>query len=224
MTANLLANTTSAIETLTLTDGALRFQHDFYSLEFCQQAMQQLTVETAWRHEQIVLFGKRIWQPRLVAAHGDAGVAYRYSGLTLPVHGWTPLLSGIKQAVEDVAGCPFNSVLLNFYRDQQDSMGWHSDDESELGLDPVIASISFGATRKFKLKHKTRRDLPTLALDLADGSLLLMEGRTQTFWKHAVEKSRAVTGPRINLTFRQLQRPGRANQRRGLETGAGPVL
>ena len=207
MTAHLFATAASTLESLPLTDGALRFQHNFYAPEFCQRAMQSLSADTAWRHEQIVLFGKRMWQPRLVAAHGDAGVAYRYSGLTLPTHDWTPVLSEIKQAVELAAGRTFNSVLLNFYRDQHDSMGWHSDDESELGPDPVIASISFGATRKFKLKHKTRRELPTLTLDLTDGSLLLMEGRTQTFWKHAVEKTRIVTGPRINLTFRQLLRP-----------------
>ena len=214
-TPTLFAGALPGVETLHLPDATLRFQHDFYTPDFCREAMATLTDQTVWCHEQIVMFGKRLWQPRLVAAHGDPGTAYRYSGLTLPVHDWTPLLSSIKQTVEQVAGRQFNSVLLNFYRDQHDSMGWHSDDESELGPSPVIASVSFGATRAFRLKHKTRRDLRPMSLGLTDGSLLLMEGTTQQFWKHAVEKSRVVTGARINLTFRQLLRnaPTRQHQR-----------
>ncbi len=212
------------IETLHLPDATLRFQHDFYAPDFCRQAMAGLTDQTTWRHEKIVLFGKQHWQPRLVAAHGDPGTAYRYSGLTLPMHDWTPLLSQIREAVEQAAGRRFNSVLLNFYRDQQDSMGWHSDDESELGPSPVIASVSFGATRAFRLKHKTRRDLRTMTLGLTNGSLLLMEGTTQQFWKHAVEKSRIATGARINLTFRQLVRSAPPNPRQRTQIPDQPVL
>jgi alkylated DNA repair dioxygenase AlkB len=224
MAPDLFAGAPAAIEILQLPDATLRFQHDFYAPDFCRQALAELTNQTAWRHEQIVLFGKKHWQPRLVAAHGDPGTAYRYSGLTLPMHDWTPLLSQIRQAVEQAAGRSFNSVLLNFYRDEQDSMGWHSDDEAELGPAPVIASVSFGATRVFRLKHKTRRELPTVNLDLTDGSLLLMEGTTQQFWKHAVEKSRVAAGARINLTFRQLVRCAPSNQRQRTEDCCRPVL
>ena len=205
--------TASGLQRLPLPDAELYFQHGFYAHAFCTSAMQILLEETAWRHEQILLFGKRHWQPRLVAAHGDAGVAYRYSGLSLPMHPWTALLLQIKQDIEHVTGRRFNSVLLNFYRDQNDSMGWHSDDESDLGIEPAIASLSFGATRIFKLKHKTRRDLKTVLLDLSDGSLLLMAGPTQRYWKHAVDKSRGEKTPRINLTFRNVGQISKRHER-----------
>ena len=134
--------------------------------------------------------------------YGDEGVSYTYSGLTLPTMRWTPLLQRIKDDLEQATGHRFNSVLLNYYRDQNDSMGWHSDDEAALGPQPVIALLSFGATREFKLKHKTRADLKPVRLDLTDGSLLLMAGLTQRCWKHAVDKTRTTIGARINLTFR----------------------
>lgn len=202
---NLFDGPLAGLQALALPDGALRFDPVFYGSEFTGAALQQLIDTTAWRHEQIVLFGKRYWQPRLVAAHGDAGTAYTYSGLTLPMHPWSPLLARIKLDIETASGCQFNSVLLNYYRDQHDSMGWHSDDESALGPEPVIASLSFGARRIFKLRHKTRTELATLSLALEDGSLLLMEGSTQRYWKHAVDKQRAVSSARINLTFRLIQ-------------------
>ncbi|MDP9109867.1 MAG: alpha-ketoglutarate-dependent dioxygenase AlkB [Pseudomonadota bacterium] len=192
------------LQSLALPDGALRFDPAFYSSDFTATALYELINTTVWRHEQIVLFGKRYWQPRLVAAHGDPDTAYTYSGLTLPMHPWSPLLARIKQDIERACGCRFNSVLLNYYRDQHDSMGWHSDDESALGPAPVIASLSFGARRIFKLRHKTRADLATLSLALEDGSLLMMEGTTQRYWKHAVEKQRDASTARINLTFRQI--------------------
>lgn len=202
MMTDLFANDASPIAVLPLPDADVRFQYCFYAEAFCATVFAELRDHVDWQHAQITVFGKRHWQPRLAAVVGDEGVSYTYSGLTLPTGQWTPLLQQIKQDLEAASGHSFNSVLLNFYRDGQDSMGWHSDDEAALGPQPVIASLSFGATREFKLKHKTRGELPTVRIDLSNGSLLLMAGATQRCWKHAVDKSRTATGPRINLTFR----------------------
>jgi alkylated DNA repair dioxygenase AlkB len=162
--------------------------------------LAQLIAQTDWRTEYITLWGKRHAQPRLTAWHGEA--RYRYSGMTLEPRPFTPLQLLLKREVERVSGRRFNSVLLNYYRDQHDSMGFHSDDESELGAQPAIASLSFGAPRTFILKHKR---LPqTLKLALGDGSLLLMAGATQANWRHGINKQRAACGPRLNLTFRNI--------------------
>ena len=201
-TSDLFASDISPLERLPLPEANVQFQHRFYPASFCESTLSELRDHIAWQHAQITVFGKRHWQPRLSAVYGDEGVSYTYSGLTLPTMRWTPLLQRIKDDLEQATGHHFNSVLLNYYRDQNDSMGWHSDDEAALGPQPVIASLSFGATREFKLKHKTRADLNTVRLDLTDGSLLLMAGLTQRCWKHAVDKTRATTGARINLTFR----------------------
>lgn len=203
MTADLFARDASPLALLPLPDADIRFQHCFYEEAFCATALAELRDQIDWQHAQITVFGKRHWQPRLSAVVGDEGVSYTYSGLTLPTRRWTPLLQRIRQDLEDATGHRFNSVLLNFYRDQHDSMGWHSDDEAALGPQPVIASLSFGATREFKLKHKTRAELQTVRLNLTNGSLLLMAGTTQRCWKHAVDKARIATGLRINLTFRR---------------------
>ena len=202
MTADLFASEASSLTLLPLPDAEVRFQHRFYGEAFCTTAFAELREQIAWQHAQITVFGKRHWQPRLSAVYGDPGISYTYSGLTLPTMPWILLLQQIKQDLERATGHCFNSVLLNFYRDQHDSMGWHNDDEAALGPQPVIASLSFGATREFKLKHKTRTALQTVRLDLTDGSLLLMAGMTQRCWKHAVDKTAHAKGPRINLTFR----------------------
>ena len=163
--------------------------------------LTQLIADTAWRSQQIVLWGKRIDQPRLTAWHGEKH--YTYSGLTLRPLPFTALQLQVKAAVEAVTGDVFNSVLLNYYRDGRDSMGMHSDDEPELGPEPVIASVSFGATRPFTLKHK--RTKQTVKLSLPGGSLLLMKGKTQACWQHGINKSTRVVGPRVNLTFRNVR-------------------
>jgi alkylated DNA repair dioxygenase AlkB len=162
------------------------------------EVLARLIGETAWRAESITVWGKQHLQPRLTAWHGDA--RYSYSGLDLEPHPFTPLLLEIKAAVEAASGHRFNSVLLNYYRDGRDSMGMHSDDEPELGADPVIASLSFGAARTFTLRHKHTRQ--TVKLALTSGSMLLMRGKTQHFWLHGINKSARQTGPRVNLTFR----------------------
>jgi alkylated DNA repair dioxygenase AlkB len=162
--------------------------------------LQRLIAETAWRAEHITVWGKRHLQPRLSAWYGAA--RYRYSGIDLQPLPFTPLQLLIKQAVESACGRQFNSVLLNYYRDHNDSMGFHSDDESELGANPAIASLSFGQARTFILKHKR---LPkTIKLSLGNGSLLLMAGQTQANWQHGINKERQIHGPRVNLTFRSI--------------------
>lgn len=162
------------------------------------EILSRLLAETPWRQDSIVLFGKRHLQPRLTAWYGDA--SYTYSGLRLDPLPWTPLLAEIRVAVEAACGVRFNSVLLNYYRDERDSMGMHSDDEPELGPEPVIASLSYGATRSFVLRHK--RNKRTVKLDLHDGSLLLMSGSLQSNWLHGINKSTRSIGERLNLTFR----------------------
>lgn len=164
------------------------------------EVLRRLIAETDWRAETVTVYGKRHLQPRLTAWHGER--SYTYSGLTLTPHPWTPLLLAIKEAVEAASGHQFNSVLLNYYRDGRDSMGMHSDDEAELGPEPVIASVSFGEERQFILRHKTTRE--TLKLPLTGGSLLVMLGRTQHCWQHGINKSARAMGPRVNLTFRQI--------------------
>nr|WP_307728172.1 alpha-ketoglutarate-dependent dioxygenase AlkB [Massilia terrae] len=165
-----------------------------------EEILRRLIDETAWRAETVVVYGKRHLQPRLTAWHGDAG--YTYSGLRLEPLPFSPLLQTIRAAVEQATGRRFNSVLLNYYRNERDSMGMHADDEPELGPEPAIASVSFGATRTFILRHKASKR--TIKLDLADGSLLLMAGQFQQEWLHGINKLSRPTGPRVNLTFRYI--------------------
>lgn len=164
------------------------------------EVFARLLAETPWRVETVLVYGKRHPQPRLTAWYGDA--SYTYSGLRLEPLPWTPLLAALRAAVEAACGQRFNSVLLNLYRNERDSMGMHSDDEPELGPAPAIASLSFGATRTLILKHK--RDKQTVRLPLSDGSLLLMAGPTQENWLHGINKSTRRLGGRINLTFRYI--------------------
>lgn len=164
------------------------------------EVLARLVAETAWRAETVVVYGKRHLQPRLSAWHGDK--AYRYSGLQLAPVPMTPLLETIRLAVQDATGRRYNSVLLNYYRDGRDSMGMHSDDEPELGPMPAIASVSFGATRTFILRHKASKE--TLKLPLTDGSLLFMAGGTQINWMHGINKTSRPVGERLNLTFRNI--------------------
>jgi alkylated DNA repair dioxygenase AlkB len=169
-----------------------------------QAVMKQLIDEIPWRAENIVVYGKTFAQPRLIAWYGDKDAKYTYSGIQHDPLPWTATLLDIKKRVEEIAGSDFNSVLLNYYRHHRDSMGLHSDDEPELGPRPVIASLSLGEERTFVLKHKTKRDLKSVRLKLASGSLLLMKGETQRYWKHGIEKETRPRGPRVNLTFRRI--------------------
>jgi len=160
----------------------------------------RLLAETDWREETVVIYGKRHLQPRLSAWYGEK--AYAYSGLRLQPTPFTPLLLTLRDAVEAATGHAFNSVLLNYYRNERDSMGLHSDDEPELGPRPAIASLSFGEARTFILKHKHTRQ--TVRVPLTDGSLLLMAGDTQQYWLHGINKMTKSLQGRINLTFRKI--------------------
>lgn len=162
----------------------------------------QLQQEIDWRQEPIQLFGKRYMQPRLLAWYGDVGVSYRYSGIEHQPLPWTPGLAALRDRIETLSGANFNSVLANQYRNHRDSMGLHADDEPELGAQPVIASLSLGEERVFRLKHRHRKDLKAVRLPLSSGSLLIMRGETQDNWRHEVPKQTKPCGPRINLTFR----------------------
>jgi len=170
--------------------------------------LTEFTETIPWRQEPITLFGKEVMQPRLTSWHGDSDACYQYSGLTLMPQPWTPALQQLRMQVESAAACSFNSVLLNLYRMGQDSMGWHADDEPELGLQPIIASISLGGQRNFRLKPRDpqRTVHAPLTLPLHSGSLLLMRGTTQQHWLHAVPKTARAAEPRINLTFRHVRR------------------
>jgi len=189
-----------ALTPIPIEDGELWFQQRLALGQPPEVVMRRLVEETDWRAEQIQVWGKLRLQPRLSAWHG--GASYRYSGKTFHPQPFTPLQLQIKQAVERVTGRRFNSVLLNYYRDERDSMGFHADNEPELGPEPAIASVSFGAPRTFILKHRAKPK--TVKLALGDGCLLLMAGALQQHWVHGINKERAARGARINLTFRQI--------------------
>lgn len=167
-------------------------------------ALRALIEQVPWRSEFINLWGKEYQQPRLAAWFGDEGASYTYSGLSLEPLPWSDLLSTLRSRVQALAEASFNSVLLNYYRDHRDSMGMHSDDEPELGRNPIIASVSLGAQRTLILKHKSRKELKPVHLPLDHGSLLLMKGATQHHWKHAINKLSRPCGARVNLTFRRI--------------------
>ncbi|MCC7447172.1 MAG: alpha-ketoglutarate-dependent dioxygenase AlkB [Anaerolineae bacterium] len=182
-------------------DAEVLFYPGFFSAAESQQLFETLAREIHWAEQSITIYGKSVKVPRLVAWYGDAGKSYTYSGTTMHPEPWIPALLTMKARIEAVAGVTFNTVLLNYYRNEQDSMGWHSDDEPELGKNPVIASVSLGATRSFQFKHKRDSELRQ-SINLTSGSLLLMRGPTQHFWKHQIPKTKRPLDPRINLTFR----------------------
>lgn len=168
--------------------------------------LDRLVAELPLHAEHYTMFGRTVAAPRLVSWHGDPGAAYVYSGLRHEPAPWTPALADLRAVVEEVTGLGFNAVLANYYRDGQDSMGWHSDAEPEVGPRPDdrwIASVSLGAVRRFALRHK-RRKREGVTLELASGSLLVMRGTTQTHYRHALPKTAGVAEPRLNLTFRHI--------------------
>ena len=181
-------------------DGVLQLVPD--AVPAPERVLDRLMAEIDWRQDEAWIMGRRVALPRLTAWYGDAG--YRYSGIDNPPRPWLELLVELKGVAEALAGSPFNSVLLNLYRDGRDSMGWHSDDERSLGPEPVIASLSFGATRRFRLKHKQQPGL-AIGLDLPPGSCLIMAGALQHHWRHALPKTARPVGSRVNLTFRLIR-------------------
>lgn len=198
-----LENASQQGEILSLPDGKITLITDFIAAATARQYYQALLEQTPWQQDSLNFGGRKVPIPRLQAWYGDKKSRYGYSGVALEPMPWTPLLLEMRGAIEEFADTHFNSVLLNFYRDGNDSVAWHSDDESELGHDPLIASLSLGCIRRFELKHRHRK-LPKSVCDLPNGSLLVMGKGVQQNWQHAVPKQPGITEGRINLTFRTI--------------------
>lgn len=188
-------------ENILPSNGEAIFYPQFFSVAESDDCLAQLTKQINWKHEPIKIFGKQIMQPRLTALYGDVDKKYSYSGITMQPLQWTETLMKIKQKIELITGVKFTTALLNFYRHGSDSMGWHRDNEKELGLNPVIGSVSFGAARKFQLRNYANKKQVT-NIELTHGSFLLMQGETQHYWEHQLPKTKQAILPRINITFR----------------------
>ena len=181
-------------------DGTLLYQDSFTSTP-----MEKILPEIDWRNDSITFFGKTYPQPRLTAWYGDEGIEYTYSKIKMIAPGWTRELTKLKSELEETLETPFNSVLVNYYRNGLDHMSYHTDDEKSLGENPTIASLSFGATRKFYFKHRFKKDLSAKMIELNSQSLLVMKGEFQHFWLHKIAKSKSINLPRLNLTFRYIK-------------------
>lgn len=196
-------NQQNLIQHFRLPDAHLTLWPDWLKADEARLLSVQLQQQLCWAQDSIMMFGKMVKIPRRQVWMGDAHCSYRYSGTTFIPQPWHPALQMLAQRLSAWLGQPFNCVLLNFYADGQQHMGWHADNEPELGHDPVIASISLGATRRFELKH--RSEGWQLALDLPCGSLLLMADGCQQHWLHRLPKQSRVSDPRLNLTFRYIE-------------------
>ena len=192
----------------TVVGGAdLEYFPGFLSPSDADELLVALLAGVIWQSPVVQLFGRTFCSPRLAAWYGDPGAVYQYSGLINEPLPWLPSLIVLRRQIEHRFRQSFNSVLLNFYRDGADSMGWHRDREPELGKNPTIVSISLGGIRRFVLQHSRQSDMARLELRPEHGSLLLMRGATQHFWRHCVPKTRKVVAPRVNLTFRRIVLP-----------------
>ena len=189
---------------LELPDSDIIYYPEFLTMQDSTILFETLLTETPWKQDEITVYGKRHLQPRLTALYGEAEKNYSYSNIKMNPIYWTPLLQKLKSQVENFCDVKFNVVLLNYYRNNNDGNGWHADNEKELGKNPTIASLSFGSNRIFQLKHNQNKLLKR-SLILEQGSLLIMKGFTQEFWKHQIPKSSKLIGPRINLTFRRIK-------------------
>lgn len=191
------------MQRFSLHNGKIIYEPNFFTVSKAGSLYQHLSTEIQWEQRFIKMFGKSIMEPRLTAWYGNKDATYQYSGISLTPLAWTENLLEIKGKIEQLTNYTFNSVLLNWYRDGNDSMGWHSDDEKELGMNPIIASLSLGATRDFQIRrkdnHKEKRQFA-----LTSGSLLLMSGEMQKYWQHQIPKRKRVDQGRMNLTFRKI--------------------
>jgi alkylated DNA repair dioxygenase AlkB len=183
-------------------DGTVNYHGKCYTASEADEYFQTLLQTIEWRNDEAMMFGKRIVTKRKVAWYGNEAYAYTYSGVTKQALPWTEALKAIKEKTEAATGETYNSCLLNLYHDGSEGMAWHSDGEKKLKQHGAIASLSFGAQRKFAFKHKVSKE--TIALQLEHGSLLVMKGSTQTHWLHRLPPTKKVMTPRINLTFRTI--------------------
>lgn len=189
---------------LDLPDAEIIYYPQLFDKEQADTIYYELLKEIAWQQDNITVYGKTHPQPRLTALYGNDGKPYSYSNITMQPKPWNSLLQKIKYYIEASTECQFTTVLLNQYRDGKDSNGWHADNEKELGTNPIIASLSLGEERVFQLKHNTISEAKKNII-LEHGSLLLMKGSTQHFWKHQIPKTTKPIGNRINLTFRSIK-------------------
>lgn len=182
-------------------DGKVDYIGEFIDENESIQLMKELSTKVNWRHDEIILFGKKITTKRKVYFIGDEGIEYKYSNMLKIADSWFDEIKTLKKKVEKICNTSFNACLLNYYENGSQAMSWHSDNEKELKEKGVIASISLGAKRNFQFKHNGSNE--KVSLELENGSLLIMKEETQYFWKHQLPASKKVTSPRINLTFRQ---------------------
>ncbi|MAT63546.1 MAG: alpha-ketoglutarate-dependent dioxygenase AlkB [Dehalococcoidia bacterium] len=180
----------------------IKIYRDYFSHQKANHFLSQLA-DIEWTQSEIVLFGNKHSEPRETAWYGDAGLSYSYSGIKRYAKDWIPFLEEIREEVQKVARVSFNSVLLNRYRNEKDSVSWHADDEPELGASPTIASVSFGASRKFQIREKNNKG-EIFSTFLHHGDLMVMNPPTQNHWLHCVPKSRKASNQRVNLTFRKI--------------------
>jgi alkylated DNA repair dioxygenase AlkB len=181
--------------------GELYYVPNVFTREKSDEYFNQLFTEIRWKQEPIKIFGKEVMQPRLTAWYGDVEKPYAYSGITMAPDHWIHPLIEIKSVADQLSGAESSSALLNLYRDGNDGLGWHRDNEKVLGPTPTIASVSLGAVRSFQLRdYKDKRNL--ISLELQPGSVVIMRGASQQMWEHRVPKSKKVFGARINITFR----------------------
>lgn len=190
-------------ENLVKHDGGLYLIKEYYATDLADYFFYDLLENLNWHNEKLFMYGRLILVPRLIAWYGDPGINYRYSKVNHITEDWTPILKRIKDELCFNLSHSFNSVLANLYRDGQDSMGCHADDEKELGENPLIASISFGESRLLRFKHKHRAIRLNILLE--HGDLLIMSGQLQQHWLHELPKTRHAKEARINLTFRDIK-------------------
>lgn len=191
-----------ATDNLLPQDGIVNYYGRIFSDEEARFYLEKLLGNIEWKNDEAIIYGKHIITKRKAAWYGDSNYSYTYSNTTKHALPWTEELIILKERVEEITQAKFNSCLLNLYHDGNEGMAWHSDDEKSLGKNTSIASLSFGAERKFSLKHKLTKE--TISLALESGSLLVMKGSTQTHWQHSLPKTTKVKNPRVNLTFRTI--------------------
>ncbi len=186
-------------------DGAVYYFDGVINNTRANQFFDDLLKMIDWKHDELVIYGKQITTKRKTAWYGDNKLTYSYSNTTHITTPWISVLSELKEIIETKSQSTFNSCLLNLYHDGDEGMAWHSDNEKELGDQPIIASVSLGAERKFVFKHNESKERVSHVLE--QGSLLLMKGDTQQYWQHSLPKTKKVKEPRINLTFRTIYKP-----------------
>lgn len=184
-------------------NGEYIFIEQFFKKEEADFYLETFTKTIRWKQEEMKMYGKTVKFPRLTSWYGENDKAYTFSGITLQPNSWTNELLEIKERIEPLSAESFNSVLLNLYRDGNDSISWHTDAEKELGKNPVIASVNFGAERTFQLRHMETKE--RIDIKLSHGSLLIMQGELQHYWQHQVPKTKTFKTQRINLTFRAIK-------------------